>query len=53
MEKLDEAALKATLEKYPDEIVGLKARASASVVGEMGLKPIKEAARIARELPSP
>ncbi len=53
MEKLDEAALKAMVEKYPDEIVGLKARASASVVGEMGLKPIEEAARIAKEIGKP
>lgn len=53
MEKLDEAALQDTLQKYPDEIVGLKARASASVVGEMGLAPIAEAARIARETGKP
>ncbi|MEH2951609.1 amidohydrolase/deacetylase family metallohydrolase [Candidatus Merdisoma sp. JLR.KK011] len=53
MEKLDEAALKAMVKKYPDEIVGLKARASASVVGEMGLKPIEEAARIAKEIGKP
>lgn len=53
MEKLDEAALKEMVEKYPDEIVGLKARASASVVGEMGLKPISEAARIAKEIGKP
>lgn len=53
MEKLDEAALREMVEKYPDEIVGLKARASASVVGEMGLKPISEAARIAKEIGKP
>lgn len=48
-EKIDIPALKATLEKYPDNIVGLKARASASVVGEMGLEPIAIAARVAKE----
>ncbi len=53
MEKLDETALKEVLEKYPEEIVGLKARASASVVGEMGLKPIAEAARIAGDTGKP
>lgn len=53
MEKLDEGALKEILGKYPDEIVGLKARASASVVGEMGLAPIAEAARIAKETGKP
>ena len=53
MDKLDEAKVKATAEKYSDNIVGLKARASQSVVGEMGLTPIAEAARIAHEIEKP
>ena len=53
MEKLDVTALKETLKKYPGEIVGLKARASASVVGEMGLAPIAKAAEIAKETGKP
>ena len=53
MDKLDEVKVKATAEKYSDNIVGLKARASQSVVGEMGLTPIAEAARIAHEIEKP
>lgn len=53
IDKLDEAKIKATAEKYCDNIVGLKARASQSVVGEMGLTPIAEAARIAHEIKKP
>lgn len=53
MDKIDETGLKNMLEKYGDNIVGLKARASASVVGEMGLAPIAEAARIAKETGKP
>lgn len=53
MDKIDEEKLKTVLRKYEDNIVGLKARASASVVGEMGLKPIAEAARIGRETGKP
>lgn len=53
MDKIDEKKLKAVLDRYGDNIVGLKARASASVVGEMGLKPIAEAARLGRETGKP
>ena len=49
MDKLDEAALKKTLEQYKDNIVGLKDRASASVVGQMGMTPIAEADALAKE----
>lgn len=52
-EKIDLDALKVIVDKYPDNIVGLKARASASVVGEMGLEPIAIAARTAKELKKP
>lgn len=53
MDKIDIPALKAVLEKYPDNIIGLKARASASVVGDMGLKPIEIAAELAKETGKP
>lgn len=53
MDKIDVKGLKAMLEKYPDNIVGLKARASASVVGEMGLEPIAKAAELAKETGRP
>lgn len=52
-EKIDIPALEKTLEKYGDNIVGLKARASASVVGGMGLKPIAIAAETAKRLGKP
>lgn len=49
MSKIDIPGLKKILEKYPENIVGLKVRASASVVGEMGMKPIRLAAETAKE----
>ncbi len=52
-EKIDRRALKETLDRYGDGIVGLKARASASVVGEMGFAPIEMAAEIAHEVKRP
>ncbi len=53
MDKIDIEGLEATLEKYSDNIVGLKARASASVVGEMGLTPIAKAAELAKKVGKP
>lgn len=53
MDKIDVEGLKATLEKYSDNIVGLKARASASVVGDLGLTPIAKAAELAKETGKP
>ena len=41
MDKLDPEGVRELVRKYPETIVGLKARASASVVGNMGLAPIK------------
>lgn len=52
-EKIDIPALERTIEKYSDNIVGLKARASASVVGKMGLKPIAIAAETAEKTGKP
>ncbi len=53
LSKIDAEALKQTLAKYPKEIVGLKARASASVVGAMGFEPIRIAADLAHEVAKP
>lgn len=52
-EKIDIPALKKIADQYGDNIVGLKARASASVVGGMGLTPIAQAAKTAKELGKP
>lgn len=47
MNNIDEKKIKEAIDKYPDIIVGLKARASGSVVKENGVKPIAEGKRIA------
>lgn len=46
-------AIEATLQKYPDQIVGLKARMSQSVIGNHGIKPLKMAKEIARKVDLP
>lgn len=51
--KVDVESAKACVLAHPDNIVGLKARASASVVGDQGLEPIAIAARTAHELGRP
>ena len=53
LSKIDLDAVRTITARYSDNIVGLKARASASVVGEMGLEPIAIAARTAHELGLP
>ena len=53
LDKIDEEALKQVVSQHQDNIIGLKVRASASVVGEMGLEPIGIGARIAHELDLP
>lgn len=45
--------VKETVEKYKDVIVGIKARASGSVVGENGAEPIRIAKEIAKKLGLP
>ena len=42
--------LKEIYSKYRDELIGLKVRQSANVVGELGLSPLKEAIKFAEEL---
>ncbi len=53
MVKINVEKAKKVVSKYPENIVGLKARASASVVGNMGLSPIALAAKTAHELKKP
>ena len=50
LDKIDLDKVRLTVTKYPKEIVGLKARASASVVGDLGIIPIQMAADVAKEL---
>lgn len=49
MSKIDEKAIHEIIKKYPKIIVGLKARASASVIGQMGIRPIALAAEIGQK----
>lgn len=51
--KVDVEACKEVISKHRDNIVGIKARASASVVGDQGLRPIVVAARTAHEVGLP
>lgn len=51
--KVDVASAMACARAHADNIVGLKARASASVVGDQGLAPISVAAQTAHELKLP
>ena len=53
LSRIDKNLIADMLNKYGDNIVGLKARASASVVGENGLTPIAMAADLAREFNLP
>ena len=47
MDNINEEKIKKAIKKYPNIIVGLKERASGSVVKENGIKPIAEGKRIA------
>lgn len=51
--KIDVEACERVAREHADNIVGIKARASSSVVGEEGLRPIVVAARTAHELGLP
>lgn len=52
-DKVDDEAVYRALDLYPEYIVGLKARASSSVVGDLGIAPIERACKIARKLDLP
>lgn len=53
MANIKKEKIKEALSKYPDIIVGLKARASGSVVEKNGINPIAEGEKIASELKVP
>ncbi|WP_431307310.1 amidohydrolase/deacetylase family metallohydrolase [Ferdinandcohnia quinoae] len=53
LENISLEAIEAAYEKFPDFIVGLKARMSASVVGNSGIKPLEMAKSIAKSLDLP
>jgi predicted amidohydrolase len=46
----DEEKLELLFKKYPNDLLGLKLRQSKEVVGELGLKPLEGALRIAEQL---
>lgn len=49
MSHIDTAAAGAAIKRYPDFIVGIKARMSSSVVGANGIKPLERAKLIQKE----
>lgn len=49
MANIDADAVKQAVQRYPDFIVGLKARMSSSVVGENGITPLERAKVIQQE----
>lgn len=53
LHKIKEEDIKKIITAYSDNIIGFKARASASVVMEMGITPIKMAAEIAHRCQLP
>lgn len=53
LEKLESDKVRELVKKYPETIVGLKARASKSVVGKLGILPIKLTVELAYELNVP
>lgn len=53
LENISFAQIKWAYEKYPEMIIGLKARMSASVIGDNGIKPLELAKEIGNELNLP
>ena len=53
LNKIDTELVKEMVLKYPKEIVGIKARASSSVCGDLGITPIEIATKTAHELKVP
>ena len=53
MNNIKKEKIKEAVDRYPNIIVGLKARASGSVVKENGIKPIAEGKKIASEFGLP
>lgn len=53
LDNIDEQLVCNAVEKYPNIIKGIKARASASTVGKLGIKPIEIAKKIATKVNLP
>lgn len=49
-EKFNRDKIKRLFNKYPNELIGLKVRQGAEIVGEFGLEPLRETIRLAEEL---
>lgn len=50
---IDEAELIDCVKRYPDIVKGIKLRASATVVGSLGIKPIRDGKSLAKKLGLP
>lgn len=50
---LDVGAMEKILDQYPGEVVGIKIRTSANIVGELGLDPLKKAVDFGEKLGLP
>lgn len=46
----DEERMKLLFRKYPDDILGLKVRQSKDIVGNLGMKPLEKALKVAEQL---
>lgn len=53
LDKINEEGVKETVKKYPETIIGLKIRASQSVVGKLGITPVRIVAELAHSLDLP
>lgn len=53
MNNIKEEEIAKAIEKHNDKIIGLKARASASVVGKLGIEPIKRAKELSKKFDLP
>lgn len=50
---IDPARIRETIERYPDEILGLKVRLSRNIVGDLGSRPLARAIEIGENLGLP
>lgn len=49
-EKFNREKIKRLFRKFPDDLIGLKVRQGAEIVGDYGLEPLRETIRLAEEL---
>jgi len=49
-EKFNREKIKKLFRKYPEDLIGLKVRQGAEIVGDYGLEPLRETIRLAEEL---